>query len=147
MAYWLKLIGASDWHVGERPFDQRPSLKTAVRFPRDQFPGQRIGVNDSLVYYAVGGWKRIFAIVQVVGEPKRDVPSGDADVERRWPHAAAVILAPEHVTDLRIAPMLTSVSPSLQREIGQGVSYLEMGEPEFQRAKESLRRARAGIRR
>ena len=140
------MIGASDFHLSERPFDQRPSLKSEVRFPRDQFPGNRILVGDWLVYYAVGGWKRVFAIVKVIDEPKRDVLSGDSEIDRRWPHAAEVLLAPEHVTDLNHAPVLASISSSLQRQIRQGVSYLEMGEPEFQRAKESLRRARAGIR-
>ena len=147
MGYWLKMIGSSDWPVGERPFDETPSLKTEVRFPKDQFPGRVIHKEDWLVYYAVGGWKRIFAIVQLVGEPERDVPSGSPEVDKRWPHAARVMLSPEHVPSLSTAPLLTDISRTLQGHITQGVSHLEMGEPEFQRAKEALRRARAGIRR
>ena len=146
MSYWLKMIGSTDRPLGEHPFTERPSLKRQVRFPKDQFPGRLIGKGDWLVYYAVGGWKRIFAVVQLTGDPERDVPSGDAEVDRRWPHAAAVALAPEHVDSLSFAPELRSVSKSLQAEIHQGVSHLPMGEPEFQRAREALRKARAGLR-
>jgi hypothetical protein len=145
VAYWLKMIGASDWPLGDYPFRDRPSLKSEVRFPRDQFPGRLIGTGDSLVYYAVGGWKRIFAVVELVEDPQRDIPSGDSRVDKRWPHAARVLLTPYWVEPLSGAPLLTDVSRSLQSEIHQGVSHLPMGAPEFDGAKAALRRARARV--
>ena len=145
MAYWLKMIGASDWPLGDYPFEDRPSLKSEVRFPSSQFPGRLIGKGDSLVYYAVGGWKRVFAIVQLTGEPKRGVPSGDPVIDKRWPHAADVLLTPYYVEPLSRAPLLTDISRSLQSQIQQGVSHLPMGAPEFERAREAIRRAGAGV--
>ena len=90
MAHWLKMIGASDWPLGQFPLKDRSEIRTAVRFPRDRFPGRLINPGDLLVYYAVGGWKRVFAIVEMAGAVKRDVPSGDPRVNKRWPHAAPV---------------------------------------------------------
>jgi hypothetical protein len=145
VSYWLKMIGASDWPLHDYPFRDRPSLKTEVRFPRDQFPGRLISKGDSLVYYAVGGWKRVFAIVELTEDPQRDVRSGDAQVDKRWPHAATVLLSPYWVEPLTRAPLLSDVSQSLQSEIHQGVSHIPMGAPKFERAKEAIRRARAGV--
>ena len=41
MAYWLKLVGASDWECQEHPFQENPEVKTRVRFPKHRFPGTR----------------------------------------------------------------------------------------------------------
>jgi hypothetical protein len=101
-----------------------------------------IGKNDRLVYYAVGGFKCIFAIVDVVGHPQRNVAHEDPKISRRWPHAVAVSLTPYRVEHLRYAPQLAEVSMRLAQAIGQGVSHLEMSEAESMKAAAALRNAR-----
>jgi SAM-dependent methyltransferase len=63
LSYYVKLLGAGDMPLGKTPFRDREDLLTRVRFPKDQFPrATRRG--DELVYYAVGGYKRLFAVAR-----------------------------------------------------------------------------------
>jgi hypothetical protein len=142
VSLWLKMIGAHDFELSTRPFEDefRDELYTHVRFPRDKFPHQ-ITVGDELVYYAVGHY-RIFAVSRITGDVRRDVPHPNVRVFKRWPHAAAIDLGP-HIKDLALAPFLEDVSPAHKAEIHQGISYLPMGRPEYDRAVAAIRKAQA----
>jgi hypothetical protein len=139
---WLKMIGASDWGVPQHPWRDIDGLDIRIRFPRDQFPGNQIGPNDTLVLYAVGGWKSVFGIMDVTGTPERDVPGDGPEVAKRWPHAVSVARTPHYVSDLANAPPLWDISPRLVREIHQGVSHIPMTAEELAATHAALARAR-----
>jgi hypothetical protein len=133
------MIGASDLPLPNDPFIQIPSLKTLVRFPRDQFPtGMTKG--DELLYYAVGGYKKLFAQVRLAEDPRRDVPTSDKEVYRRWPHGAEIELGP-HLDWVEFGPDLWSVNPRLVDEIHQGVSHFPIGQADFDTAVRLIRQA------
>jgi hypothetical protein len=71
--HWLKAIGHARGPLAETWFEERPELLRRTGFPRRP----RIEPGDRLVYYA-SVWRRVFAIVEAVGEPEsREHP--------RWP--------------------------------------------------------------
>src|SRR3954453_20847272 len=111
------MIGSSDLPGSSTPPPDIPPLERGCRFPPDQFPGGHIGPGDRLVYYAVGGFKSIFAIVDVAADPRRDVPYPDPVVRSRWPHAVDVTMTPWRVDDLAHAPALVAVSRLLAEAI------------------------------
>jgi hypothetical protein len=141
LTYYVKMIGASDLPLTNTPFQDIPSLLRRVRFPRDQFPPY-MTPGDELVYYAVGGYKGLFAIAELTGKPKRDVPIDDPVVMKRWPHAADVTIR-IRLDRVTSGPQLAEVSPGLQRNVTQGTSHFEIGRTEFDRAYELLRKATA----
>jgi hypothetical protein len=142
MSLWLKMIGAHDWRLGPAPFSERAGeMYTHVRFPRDQFPHQ-VTPGDEMIYYAVGH-QRVFAAATVTGPPERGVFHPEAEIRRRWPHAATIKLGP-HLELLEFAPFLREISPEHQAQIHQGVSFLPMGRPEFDRGVAAIIKARAG---
>src|SRR4051812_14056441 len=111
--HYVKMIGASDLPLPNDAFVAAPSIKRRVRFPRDQFP-RDMKKGDELVYYAVGGYKKLFAQVRLTADPEREVlvdeleaRDGVAAVEifRRWPHAADVELG-QHVERVESGPDL-----------------------------------------
>lgn len=108
-AYYIKMIGAHDMPLPNDPFIQRPDLKDLVRFPRDQFP-KEMSKGDELLYYAVGGYKKIFAHARLAEDPRRDVPTPDHEIFRRWPHGAAIELGP-HLDYVEFGPDLWDVTP------------------------------------
>lgn len=130
MAQWVKLIGASDLPVPNAAFAEVPSLANLVRFPRDQFPDD-ISRGDGLLYYAVGGYKKLFAAVHLTEDPRRGVPGAEPAIFKRYPHAAAVKLGP-HVDYVEFGPDLAAVDPKLQREIRQGVSHIPLSHEQFE---------------
>ena len=73
IGYWLKAVGHARGPLAENWLEQRPELLRRTGFPRRP----RIATDDRLVLYA-SVWRRVFAVVQVVGPPEpRDHP--------RWP--------------------------------------------------------------
>jgi len=73
VGYWLKAVGHARGPLAENWLEQRPELLRRTGFPRRP----RIATDDRLVLYA-SVWRRVFAVVQVVGAPEpRDHP--------RWP--------------------------------------------------------------
>lgn len=136
---YVKMIGASDLPLANDPFVQIPSLARLVRFPRDQFP-RDMKKGDELLYYAVGGYKKLFAQVRLTADPVRDVPTGEperglpsGEIFRRWPHAATVDLGP-HVDYVEFGPDLWEVNPRLMDEIHQGVSHFPISAADFEKA-------------
>jgi hypothetical protein len=141
MAYYVKLLGAHDrpmpndaWGPGGvEPEDE-------VRFPPKP-PPTNVAPGDELVYYAVGGYKRLFGSVRVETAPTL-VDHHNPIVQKRWPYLAKVAVRPS--TRLRYVssgPELKAIDPSLQDEIDQGVSHFEIGRAEFNRAVQVLQRA------
>jgi hypothetical protein len=144
---YVKMIGASDLPLHNDPFVQIPSLARLVRFPRDQFPHD-MKKGDELLYYAVGGYKKVFAQVRLTGDPERDVPTGDpergipsGEIFRRWPHAAAVDLGP-HVDYVEFGPYLSDVNPRLMDEIHQGVSHFPISSSDFDKAVQMINKGK-----
>jgi hypothetical protein len=133
------MVGASDLPLPNDPFIQIPSLARLVRFPRDQFPSE-MKKGDELLYYAVGGYKKLFAQVRLAGDPKRDVPISEPErgvpkreIFRRWPHAAPVDLGP-HVDYVEFGPDLWDINPRLMDEIHQGVSHFPISAADLAKA-------------
>lgn len=140
MACFLKMIGASDLPLPNDPFVARPELRTQVRFPRDQFPAE-MKAGDELLYYAVGGYKKVFAVARLEAAPQRDVPVGDSNIFKRWPHAAPITLGP-HLEYVEFAPDLTLVDRGLQERIHQGVSHFPISSAQYSRALSLIQAAR-----
>ena len=140
MSYWLKLIGADDFKLEQRPFDDREELETQVRFPRKRVP-RELAPGDELIYYAVG-YLRIFGRVMLTGTVVENVHHSDAEVRRRWPDAAP-IQPGITIRDLRDAPELRPIAPDLLAQIHKGTTILPMGKPEFDRCLAALRKADA----
>jgi hypothetical protein len=90
--YWLKAVGHARGPLSDRWFEERPELLLCTGFPRRP----RIVPGDRLVLYA-SVWRRVFAIVQVVGEPEtREHP--------RWPWTVAT-------EPLLVVPTLDAAPP------------------------------------
>jgi hypothetical protein len=137
---YVKMIGASDLPLPNDPFIRIPSLRTLVRFPRDQFP-RDMNRGDELVYYAVGGYKKLFAVARLLEDPRRDVPAGDPAIFKRWPHAAPVELGP-HLEYVEYGPDLADVNPQLIREIRQGISHFPISPSDYATALRLIMKAR-----
>lgn len=106
------------------------SERSSVRFPRDQFP-EELKKGDGVLYYAVGGLKKIFAAAHLTEAPRREVPGVSAAIFKRYSHAAAVKLGP-HVDYVEFGPALAAIDVRLQREIHQGVSHFPISNDQFE---------------
>jgi len=92
IGYWLKAVGHARGPLAENWLEQRPELLRRTGFPRRP----RIATDDRLVLYA-SVWRRVFAVVQVVGAPEpRDHP--------RWPWTVAT-------EPLLVVPALDAAPP------------------------------------
>ena len=90
--FWLKAVGHARGPLAEDWFATRPELLHTTGFPRRP----RIAPDDRLVLYA-SVWRRVFAIVQVTGEPApREHP--------RWPWSVAT-------EPLLVVPQLDAAPP------------------------------------
>lgn len=135
------MIGASDYPLleGVDVFDTGGAERDFVRFPARQFPKQWTG-DERLIYYAVGGTKKIFAAAQLTGAPVQN----PAQRGERWPHTAPVSLDPSTVVrDLRYAPELIKVDLALLEQVGKDVSWrIQMTRRQYDTACALLRSAR-----
>jgi hypothetical protein len=90
--YWLKAVGHARAPLSEHWLDERPELLRRTGFPRRP----RIEPGDRLALYA-SVWRRVFALVEVVGEPElREHP--------RWPWTVAT-------EPLLVVPTLDAAPP------------------------------------
>jgi hypothetical protein len=113
-----------------------------VRFPKGGTP-KDVHAGDYLVYYAVGGYKRIFAVVRMEDEPVLNPVHSSKVIAERWPYAAPVSIRPDTKLEyVSSGPLLEDVGRGLQQKIGHGVSHFEIGQPEFERAVSLLRKAK-----
>lgn len=95
---WLKAIGHARGPLAERWLeDGRVDLLSRTGFPRRP----RIEVGDRLVYYA-SVWKRVFAVVEVTGEPTTAVEHPTNP--QRWPWSL-------EVAPLLVIPRLEDAPP------------------------------------
>jgi len=97
-AIWLKAVGHAKGPLPERWLeDGRLDLLSRTGFPRRP----RIEAGDRLVYYA-SVWRRICAVVAVVGDPTTAVEHPTDP--RRWPWSV-------EVTPLLVVPRLEDAPP------------------------------------
>jgi hypothetical protein len=124
--HWLKGIGHAGASIPEAWLaDGRASVLTRTGFPRRP----RIAPGDRLVYYAAG-WRRVFAIVEVVAEPT-DRVSGSA----RWPWTVDVeaLLVVPHMEN---APPVEAIGVAARSMSQQ--SHIRLSEEHYERAVEAL---------
>jgi hypothetical protein len=143
MTYFVKLLGSTDMPMPNRAWGRNNDPEAWVRFPSKP-PPTDIRRGDELVYYAVGGYKRVFATARVEAEPTLGDVSPKDPIAKRWPYIAEVALRPstrlEYVSS---GPLLSDVGQGLQPKVRHGVSHFEIGRAEFDRAVQLLQRAKA----
>ena len=83
-SYWLKALGRAGWSLP----DDWLAGDGGRRLERTWFPRRpRMEPGDRVVFYAAG-WRRVFALVEVVGAPT-DAEANDFNAAR-WPWSVAV---------------------------------------------------------
>jgi hypothetical protein len=141
VTYFVKMLGASDMPLANEPWSER-EINEEVRFlPKP--PPTDVSRGDELLYYAVGGSKRIFAAAYVEEAPALNHLHKNPVIGERYPYASPVTV-PE-ATKLQYVssgPELSAVGGGLQSQIRGGVSHFEIGKREFDRALVLLRRAK-----
>jgi hypothetical protein len=141
MTYYVKMLGSTDMPMPNDAWGPRGDVETHVRFPPKPKPDD-VSNGDEFVYYAVGGYKRVFATARVEGRPALQSHPVTA-VEKRWPYLAPVTIRP--TTKLKYVesgPTLDEISPGLQAKVRHGVSHFEIGRSEFERAVKLLEQAK-----
>ena len=121
--YWLKAIGHARGPLAEDWIEARAALLRSTGFPRRP----RIEPGDRLVLYA-SVWRRVFAIVQVVGPPEpREHP--------RWPWTVATepLLV---VPTLDAAPPVEAIGVAARSMSQQ--SHIRLSEEHYERAVEAM---------
>ena len=96
-AHWLKALGSAEAPLSDAWLEEDGAAArrlTLTGFPRRP----RIEPGDRLVYYA-SVWRRVFAVVEVVGDPTDEHP-----VSARWPWTVAV-------EPLLVVPRLENAPP------------------------------------
>jgi hypothetical protein len=142
MTYFVKLLGSHDWPMPDDPWGRDAEMHREVRFPGKP-PPTDVTRGDEFIYYAVGGTKCIFGASRAEGDPVLNPTHSNPEVARRWPYAAPILLRKSAcVPRLSVAPLLASVAPGLQDNVGQGVSHFEIGHSEFTKALRLLERAK-----
>lgn len=128
-SHWLKALG----HAGGPLPDAWLEDGAAVRLRRTGFPRRpRIEPGDRLIYYAAV-WRRVFAVVEVVG-PATDEHPSPAD-PRRWAWSAAVeaLLA---IPRLANAPPVEAIGVA-PRSMSQQ-SHIRLTSAQYERAVEAI---------
>jgi hypothetical protein len=121
VTYFVKLLGASDMPMRDHPWPER-EINEEVRFPPKP-PPKDVTKGDVLVYYAVGGFRRIFAVARIDGPPILNPRHENPVIAKRYPYAAPVSLQPDVKLEyVSSGPELKDVGRDLQSKIGQGVS-------------------------
>src|SRR3954452_647753 len=120
MTYFVKMLGATDMPMPNDAWGSRGDNERDVRFPPKPAPTD-VSSGDYLVYYAVGGYKRVFATARVEGPPKLSEEHPNPVIAKRWPYAVPVSVRPDtKVKYVSSGPALTDIGPSLQSRVGQG---------------------------
>jgi hypothetical protein len=125
-AHWLKGVGHARASIPEAWLrDGRAGVLERTGFPRRP----RIVPGDRLVYYAAG-WRRVFAIVEVLGEPS-DRESRSA----RWPWTVAVepLLVVPHMEN---APPVEAIGVAARSMSQQ--SHIRLSEEHYSLAVEAI---------
>ena len=112
MSYFLKLLGLTKSGLPEIWWEERPEIVSGVFLEKRP---RQIQSGDRLIYYAVGGGKRVVAEVEVVGNATRDFePPPDWTRERRlkFPWRMPVKLLAHYAADSS-APRAADFYPRL----------------------------------
>ena len=127
--HWLKALGHAGGAMPDAWLeDGRPDRLRRTGFPRRP----RMVPGDRLVYYAPG-WRAVFAVVEVVGEPTDEHPSRSDPA--RWPWSVEVepLLL---VARLSAAPPVEAAG-LLPRSMSQQ-SHIRLLESQYERAVEAI---------
>jgi hypothetical protein len=141
MAYFLKLLGLSDDGLPELWWEERPEIVTGVFFSRN--PAPTILPGDRLIYYAVGGSKRIVAEAEVTGEASQDFeppPQWTPERHAKFPWRMRVKLLTRCAANVR-APRFADFH---DKPVGQG-GYQHLTDEQGRRMSEAIRRAASWI--
>jgi hypothetical protein len=139
MSAWLKVIGS---HKTPIPVDRCSGYYTdeneSVGFRRENRPGIREG--DHLFLYGAGGSKRIFALVEAIGNPERD-NKYDAKSEGscRWK------LRIQYSTNLPVASGLPIDEVRTKRDLARSISqksHIKLSPEEYKSVYSSLEEMR-----
>ena len=143
MSYFVKMLGSSDMPMSNEPWGRDEEMGKQVRFPAHPAPTD-VTRGDELIYYAVGGYKRIFGSSRIEAAPKPNPVHSNPVIAKRWPYAAPVSLRPSACLHyVSSGPLLEDVAQGLQSKVRHGVSHFEIGRPEFERAISLLTKAKA----
>jgi hypothetical protein len=126
--HWLKGIGHARWSLPESWLAERPAILERTGFPRRP----RIEVGDRLVYYAAG-WKRVFAIVEAVGEPTDRVAHTSNPTRWPWSIAVEALLVVPHMEN---APPVEAIGVAARSMSQQ--SHIRLSEEHYERAVEAI---------
>jgi hypothetical protein len=142
VTYFVKMLGSTDMPMPNHAWTRRSEIDHEVRFPAKP-PPKDVAPGDELVYYAVGGYKRVFATARVETVPELNDIHPNPVVAKRWPYAAEVSLDPStKLQYVSSGPALSAIGRDLQEQVRHGVSHFEIGRPEFERAIQLLRQAK-----
>jgi len=119
--HWLLIRGTGDRPVGERVAPEALRGHSSTRRPAVQ-------KGDLAVCYA-SGWRSIFAIVEVVGDPEEDLSRR----RWRWRFALRPLLA---VADLREAPPVEAAGV-FPRSLGRH-SYVRLTPEQFRDGRDAI---------
>jgi hypothetical protein len=142
MTYFVKMLGSTDMPMPNDAWGHGTDPEDEIRFPANPAPND-VAPGDELVYYAVGGYKRVFATARVESPPELSDVHANPVIAKRWPYAAKVSVNPS--TKLKYVssgPELAEIGPGLQEQVRHGVSHFEIGRPEFDQAVQLLRKAK-----
>src|SRR4051812_24195017 len=114
------MLGSTDMPMPNDAWGGRTDLQDEVRFPARPVPNE-ISPGDELVYYAVGGYKRIFATARIESSPQLNDSHPDPVIAKRWPYAARASLRPStRLVYVSSGPELSAVAPCLQERVAHG---------------------------
>ena len=143
MSYFVKMLGSTDMPMPNDAWAARGDLDDQVRFAVKPKPTD-VAVGDELVYYAVGGYKRVFATARVETVPEESDDHPSPEIAKRWRYASRVAVRPS--TKLKYVssgPELNDISPGLMSNVGHGVGYFPISREQSERAVQLLQRAKA----
>ncbi len=127
-AQWLKGIGHARGSLPEAWLAERPGVLERTGFPRRP----RIVAGDRLVYYAAG-WRRVFAIVEVVGEPTDTVAHGSNPARWPWSVPVEALLVVPHMEN---APPVEAIGVAARSMSQQ--SHIRLSPEHYERAVEAI---------
>jgi hypothetical protein len=137
MAYFLKSLGLSEeGGLPEVWWEQRPEIVTGVFFSSNP---KAIRPGDRLIYYAVGGRKRVVAEAEVTGQASQDFqppPQWTPERHARFSWWMPVRLLAKCAANSR-APRFEDFHDA---RVGQG-SYQRLTDEQGQRMSQAIRRA------
>ena len=127
-AHWLKGIGHARWSLPEAWLAERPAILEGTGFPRRP----RIVPGDRLVYYAAG-WRRVFAIVEAVGEPTDQIAHTSNPARWPWSIAVEALLVIPHMEN---APPVEAIGVAARSMSQQ--SHIRISPEHYERAVEAI---------